>query len=116
MATPELGIALIWLDAEVRLGRESTRTLRRDAVLPAFYPATAMPNSDWWEALWRRPWEVIGLLGVGPGGEVVDLCCGDGPITVPLVRIARRGLPTPRRASGRNPWGEDHRHAMMDGP
>ena len=59
-------------------------------MLPGFHPATAMPDSDWWEALWPRPAEVTGRLDVAPGGEEVDLCCGDGLFTVPLARIARR--------------------------
>jgi SAM-dependent methyltransferase len=58
----------------------------------AFYPATAMPDPEWWEALWPRPGGVVAALGIGPGGEVVDLCCGDGLFTVPLARIARRVL------------------------
>jgi SAM-dependent methyltransferase len=55
-----------------------------------FYPATAMPAPDWWDALWPRPGEVIAALGVRPGAEAVDLCCGDGLFTVPLARTARR--------------------------
>jgi SAM-dependent methyltransferase len=57
---------------------------------PAFYPATAMPDADWWEALWPRPEEVIAALKPRHGGEAVDLCCGDGLFTVPLARVARR--------------------------
>ena len=55
-----------------------------------FYPATAMPDADWWEALWRRPSEVIAALGVKPAGDAVDVCCGDGLFTLPLAQIARR--------------------------
>ena len=59
--------------------------------MPAgFYPATAMPDPEWWEALWLRPAEVVAALGIGSGGEAVDLCCGDGLFAVPLARIARR--------------------------
>jgi ubiquinone/menaquinone biosynthesis C-methylase UbiE len=53
-----------------------------------FYPATAMPDSGWWEILWPRPNEVIVALGVPPGSEAIDLCCGDGLFTLPLAQIA----------------------------
>lgn len=52
-----------------------------------FFPATAMPDRDWWVALWPDPEGVMRLLGVKPGMEVVDLCCGDGYFTAPLARI-----------------------------
>jgi SAM-dependent methyltransferase len=58
-------------------------------MLAGFYPATAMPDPDWWEALWPMPDDVIAVLGVPRGGEAVDLCCGNGLFTVPLARIAR---------------------------
>jgi hypothetical protein len=35
---------------------------------PTVYPATAMPDSDWWETLWPDPNAVIGKLGSGPTG------------------------------------------------
>lgn len=55
-----------------------------------FFPATAMPDADWWRALWPRPDRVLADLGVAPGIEMaVDLCCGDGLFTVPLARLAR---------------------------
>ena len=59
-------------------------------VHPEFYPATAMPDPGWWEVLWPRPGEVVASLGFAPGGEIVDLCCGDGLFTLPLTRIARQ--------------------------
>jgi SAM-dependent methyltransferase len=59
-------------------------------VLSGFYPATAMPNADWWGILWPRPGEVVAALSVKPGGEAVDLCCGDGLFTVALAQIAGR--------------------------
>jgi ubiquinone/menaquinone biosynthesis C-methylase UbiE len=49
-----------------------------------------MPDPDWWEALWPQPAAVIGALGIEPGIDVVDLCCGDGLFTLPLARVARR--------------------------
>lgn len=52
-----------------------------------FFPATAMPDRDWWAALWPDPEGVVRSLGVEPGMVVVDLCCGDGYFTAPLARI-----------------------------
>lgn len=52
-----------------------------------FFPATAMPDRDWWAALWPDPEGVLRQLGVEPGMVVVDLCCGDGYFTAPLARI-----------------------------
>jgi SAM-dependent methyltransferase len=55
-----------------------------------FYPATSMPDPDWWQALWPVPAEVLTALGIEPGtGRVVDLCCGDGLFTLPLAERAR---------------------------
>ena len=48
-----------------------------------------MPDPDWWHALWPRPAEVLERLGIEPGAEVVDLCCGDGLFTIPLARMVR---------------------------
>jgi SAM-dependent methyltransferase len=52
-----------------------------------FFPATAMPDRDWWVALWPDPEEVLRSLGIQAGMTVVDLCCGDGYFTVPLAKI-----------------------------
>jgi len=52
-----------------------------------FFPATAMPDRDWWKALWPDPESVVLSLGVEPGMVVLDLCCGDGYFTAPLARI-----------------------------
>jgi SAM-dependent methyltransferase len=60
-----------------------------DTALPGFYPATAMPDSDWWEALWPQPKQVLVALGIGPDMEVVDLCCGDGLFTAPLALLCQ---------------------------
>ena len=54
------------------------------------FPATAMPDPDWWQRLWPRPGEVLAKLGIQPGTDAVDLYCGDGLFTVPLAAIARR--------------------------
>jgi SAM-dependent methyltransferase len=58
-------------------------------VLKGFFPATAMPDSGWWQALWPQPGEVLAKLGLARGMDVVDLCCGDGLFTVPLAKTAR---------------------------
>ncbi len=61
-----------------------------DTSLPGFYPATAMPDPDWWQALWPEPQQVLAAVGVRPDMEVVDLCCGDGLFTAPLALMVRR--------------------------
>jgi len=53
------------------------------------YPASSMPDADWWEVLWPRPCEVLQKVGLGSKAEVVDLCCGDGMFTIPLARMVR---------------------------
>jgi ubiquinone/menaquinone biosynthesis C-methylase UbiE len=55
--------------------------------IEGFFPATAMPDADWWQALWPRPGNVLAALGIGPDMEVVDLCCRDGLFTAPLARM-----------------------------
>jgi len=54
------------------------------------FPATAMPDADWWRALWPDPAEVLVEMGVAPGMIAVDLCCGDGLFTAPLAGVAVR--------------------------
>ncbi len=51
------------------------------------FPATAMPDRDWWQALWPDPAEVLAKLGFKPGMVAVDLCCGDGLFTTPMSRM-----------------------------
>lgn len=59
-------------------------------MIAGFFPATVMPDPDWWQALWPQPSQVLAALGVTPGTDTaVDLCCGDGLFTVPLARLAR---------------------------
>jgi SAM-dependent methyltransferase len=52
------------------------------------FPASAMPDSNWWEALWPEPERTVAALGVKPGMQVIDLCCGDGLFTLPIARLA----------------------------
>jgi len=49
-----------------------------------------MPDTDWWNALWPEPARVIAALGIEPGLDIVDLCCGDGLFTTALAATARR--------------------------
>jgi ubiquinone/menaquinone biosynthesis C-methylase UbiE len=57
----------------------------------AFFPATVMPDPDWWQALWPGPEGVVRALGVRPGMTVLDLCCGDGYFTAALARQVEDG-------------------------
>jgi len=59
-------------------------------MIVGFFPATTMPDADWWQALWPDPAKVLVEMGVQPGMLVVDLCCGDGLFTAPLARTADR--------------------------
>jgi SAM-dependent methyltransferase len=59
-------------------------------MIVGFFPATTMPDADWWQALWPDPAKVLAEMGVEPGMVAVDLCCGDGLFTVQLARIAKR--------------------------
>lgn len=54
------------------------------------FPATAMPDPDWWQALWPDPRSILDKMGVESGMIVVDLCCGDGLFTAILCGIASR--------------------------
>ncbi len=51
------------------------------------FPATMMPDKDWWQALWPNPKAVLSAVGIQPGMEVVDLCCGDGHFTKPMCQL-----------------------------
>jgi len=57
-------------------------------MIVGFFPATAMPDADWWRVLWPDPATVLVEMGVRPRTNVVDLCCGDGLFTAPLAHIA----------------------------
>ena len=76
--------------------------------IEGFFPATAMPDSDWWGALWPEPSQVVAKLGIAPASDVVDLCCGDGLFTVALAHVARRVL-----AIDIDPWMLDLARAKI---
>lgn len=59
-------------------------------MIVGFFPATTMPDADWWQVLWPHPEEALVEMGVRPGMVAVDLCCGDGLFTAPLACIADR--------------------------
>ncbi|KFC73389.1 Methyltransferase domain family protein [Bosea sp. LC85] len=51
------------------------------------FPATSMPDRDWWAVLWPSPGDVLRKIGIRPEMTVLDLCCGDGYFTAPLARL-----------------------------
>lgn len=55
------------------------------------FPATGMPDDDWWQALWPDPQETLAISGIEPGMSVIDLCCGNGHFTVPLAFLLGQG-------------------------
>ena len=55
------------------------------------FPATIMPDSDWWHALWPDPEAVLKAVGIKPDMQVVDLCCGDGHFTKPMCQLVHPG-------------------------
>ncbi len=58
-------------------------------MLQGFFPATAMPDPNWWQELWPRPEDVLAKFGIESEADAVDLCCGDGLFTIPLARMTR---------------------------
>lgn len=55
------------------------------------FPATVMPDPDWWQALWPDPDGVVKALRIEPGMTVVDLVCGDGYFTASIARRVGSG-------------------------
>jgi hypothetical protein len=49
-----------------------------NVMLLGFYPATAMPDPDWWDALWPRPGEVIAAPADGPAARPLIFVAGTG--------------------------------------
>ncbi len=64
---------------------------RRRMADERLFPATIMPDRDWWHALWPDPEAVLRSIGIDPGMEVVDLCCGDGHFTGPMCQLVHPG-------------------------
>ena len=56
-----------------------------------FFPATSMPDEDWWSELWPDPEGVLRDTGLRRGMRAVDLCCGYGWFTGAMARIAGAG-------------------------
>lgn len=50
------------------------------------FPATVMPDQNWWHALWPDPDGVVRALRIEPEMTVVDLGCGDGYFTAAIAR------------------------------
>jgi len=63
---------------------------RENGMIVGFFPATTMPDADWWQALWPDPPKILLEMGVESGAVAIDLCCGDGLFTVPLALVAKR--------------------------
>ncbi|MEG3640930.1 class I SAM-dependent methyltransferase [Magnetococcus sp. PR-3] len=57
-----------------------------------YFPATTMPDPEWWQALWPDPFGMLKALGFRPGQRVLDLCCGDGYFTAALAQLAMAEL------------------------
>ena len=64
----------------------------------ALFPATIMPDKDWWQTLWPDPEAVLRSVGIEPEMNVVDLCCGDGHFTRPMCNLVTRRPGTIRPA------------------
>lgn len=54
------------------------------------FPATSMPDRDWWQALWTNPKNVLRSIDIASDMVVIDLCCGDGYFTIPLAEITTK--------------------------
>jgi len=50
------------------------------------FPATVMPDQNWWHALWPDPDGIVRDLRIEFGTTVVDLGCGDGYFTAAIAR------------------------------
>ena len=64
-------------------------TTRGTETTDKLFPASAMPDRDWWAALWPDPLGILRALGAEAGMTVVDLCCGDGYFTAPLAKLVQ---------------------------
>ncbi len=66
---------------------QSDQATGHDPGMGEAFPATSMPNRDWWATLWPDPIEILQCLGIQPEMTVLDLCCGDGYFTAPLAKL-----------------------------
>jgi len=57
----------------------------------SLFPATIMPDANWWQALWPDPEAVLRKVGIKPEMQVLDLCCGDGHFTKPMCQLVEPG-------------------------
>lgn len=55
------------------------------------FEATAMPDRDWWQALWPDPKRVFEQIGIARGIRAIDLCSGDGYFTAPMGQLVADG-------------------------
>jgi SAM-dependent methyltransferase len=55
------------------------------------FPATSMPDDDWWHTLWPDPEQVLHRIGIKPAMNVLDLCCGNGHFTASICRMSAPG-------------------------
>ena len=55
------------------------------------FPASVMPDRDWWHSLWPNPDAVVKTLGIEVGMDVIDLACGDGYFTAAIARRVGSG-------------------------
>jgi predicted methyltransferase len=62
-----------------------------DMNVDALFPATVMPDKEWWQTLWPNPEAVLRSVGIEPDMHVVDLCCGDGHFTKPMCQLVEPG-------------------------
>ena len=58
----------------------------------ALFPATGMPDKDWWQALWPDPGAVLRTVGIESRMHTVDLCCGDGLFTESMCQRVNPGM------------------------
>ncbi len=55
------------------------------------FPATVMPDRDWWQTLWSDPDAVVRNLCIKPDMTIVDLGCGYGYFTAAIARQIKTG-------------------------
>jgi ubiquinone/menaquinone biosynthesis C-methylase UbiE len=55
------------------------------------FAASAMPDRDWWRALWPDPDATVRALGIRADMHVIDVCCADGYFTAAIAREVGSG-------------------------